>query len=205
MSYPDTSSSARGRTIDLGERQAADAKWPRDNRKRTPRQESFYSLWAELQPKSMDEIERALAELSAQYPASLEDERTRLMTREEVRSIASDKVEFGSHAMSHASLPGLPSLEKAQEIRESVEACQNLVGKRPVTFAYPFGDFDAECQALVADAGFECAVAVETRAIAPDDDAFAFPRLKVGNWTWRQLRQELADASGQRSSHAIRA
>ena len=205
MNYPGSSIDVAGRSFDIGDRRRADKEWPGDNRRRTPRQKSFYALWAELQPKPIDEIERTLAELLAQYPAPLEDERTRLMTPGEVRSIASHNIEFGSHSLLHATLPGLPAAEKAREIGDSVTECERLTERRPVTFADPFGDFDAECEALVEDAGFECAVTVQPRAIAIDDDVFALPRLKVCNWTWRQLRQELADAGWRQAQLANRA
>ncbi|MFL6763783.1 MAG: polysaccharide deacetylase family protein [Sphingomicrobium sp.] len=200
MTHPETTLHARGRTFDLGETQARDAVWPRDSRKRTPRQNGFYALWAELQPLPLDEIEQALAELRTKLAPTRIDEGPRLMTEDEVRSIGSDRIQFGSHALTHVSLPSLTGPEKAGEIRSSVNACEELVGTRPVSFAYPFGDFDAECAALVAEAGFACACTVEPRALDADDDLFALPRLRVGNWTWRQLRQELADASYQHAS-----
>jgi len=203
MKRPGTSLRARGRTFDLGERHERDAVWPRDNRKRTPRQQGFHALWAELQPLPLDEIEQALGELRAERTPATGDDERRLMTEDEVRSIASDTIAFGSHASSHVSLPGLSTAEKAREIRDSVAACEALVGTRPATFAYPFGELDSECEALVADAGFICACGIERRAVAAHDDLFALPRLKVGNWTWRQLRQELADMSCQRESVAI--
>jgi peptidoglycan/xylan/chitin deacetylase (PgdA/CDA1 family) len=195
MAHPDKSLHARGRTFEIGERHDRDAIWPRDSRKRTPRQAGFYSLWAELQPLPLEEIEQVLAELRAEHAPTTVDEGQRLMTEDEVRSIRSDKIQFGSHALTHVSLPSLTSPDKAREIRSSVTACEQLVGTRPASFAYPFGDFDAECEALVAEAGFACACTVEPRALAADDGVFALPRLKVGNWTWRQLRQELADVS----------
>lgn len=198
MNHPGTTIHTRGRSVELGERQDRDFVWPRDNRKRTPRQKSFYALWAELQPLPLAEIERSLTEVLAQYPAAIEDERQRLMTAKEARSILSDRIEFGSHALSHVSLPGLSAAEKAHEIRSSVAACEKLTGRRPVSFAYPFGDFDPESEALVADAGFACACTVEPRAVAANEDLFALPRIKVGNWTWRQLRQEVADISYRR-------
>ena len=197
MDHPEPRILIRGRWIELGERQDRDSAWPRDNRKRTPRQKSFHAVWAELQPLPLREIEQSLTELVAQYPAALEDERRRLMTGDELRAICSDRIEFGSHALTHASLPGLTSAEKATEIRDSVAACEELTGTRPTTFAYPFGDMDRECEALVAEAGFTCACGVEHRAVAANDNLFALPRIKVGNWTWRQLRQELADVSYQ--------
>jgi peptidoglycan/xylan/chitin deacetylase (PgdA/CDA1 family) len=198
MSYPGTSVRARGRRFKLGERQDRDAIWPSDNRKRTSRQEGFYALWAHLQPLPLKDIEQTLAELRAQHAPAFDDEAHRLMTEDEVRSIGSDNMQFGSHALTHVSLPSLSGPEKAREIGDSVAACEKLVGTRPTTFAYPFGDFDPQCEALVADAGFACACTVEPRAIAADDNLFALPRVKVGNWTWRQLRQELADISYHR-------
>lgn len=195
MNHPGTSIHVRGRWVELGERQNRDAIWPRDNRKRTPRQRSFYALWAELQPLPLAEIERSLKELIAEYPEPMERKGERLMTGEELRSIQSDRIEFGSHALSHASLPGLSSAEKRREIASSVEVCQKLTGTRPATFAYPFGDIDPESEEFVAEAGFACACTVEPRAVAPDDDPFALPRLKVGNWASRRLRQELANLS----------
>jgi peptidoglycan/xylan/chitin deacetylase (PgdA/CDA1 family) len=192
MTNPAGSIRARGRTFPLGERQHADAVWPRGNRKRTPRQRGFYALWAQLQPLAVDEIEQTLAELRSQHVPASDNEAHRLMSRDELRSIRSDKIQFGSHALTHTSLPSLATADKAREVRESVAACEELIGLRPITFAYPFGDFDAECEALVAEAGFACACTVEPRAVTADDDLFALPRIKVGNWTWRQLRQVLA-------------
>jgi len=198
LNHPGTSIHARGRWFELGERQDRDAIWPGDNRKRTPRQQSFYALWAELQPLPLHEIEQGLTELLTQYPAAIEDDRQRLMTTEELLSIRSDKIQFGSHALSHVSLSNLSAAEKSQEIRSGVAACEELTGSRPETFAYPFGDFDRESERLVAEAGFTCACTVEPRAVAADDDLFALPRIKVGNWTGRQLRQALADVSYRR-------
>jgi len=203
MTHPDANLRARGRIFDLGERQDADAAWPRDSRKRTPRQNGFYALWVELQPLPLADIEQTLFELRAEHAPITDDEDLRLMTPDEVRSIVSDKIHFGSHALSHVSLPGLGCSEKVHEIRESVTACEQLVGAGPVSFAYPFGDYDRECETLVAAAGFACACTVEPRAIAADDDLFALPRLKVENWTGRQLGQELADVSCERETVAI--
>lgn len=202
--HPGTTLEALNRKLELGERHERDAVWPRDSRKRTPRQKAFYALWAELQPLPADAIDRVLAELRLQHRAA-DDESHRLMTQSELRSIRSDWIEFGSHALTHASLPGLTSAEKAREIRDSVGACEELTGTRPRSFAYPFGDLDRECQALVAEAGFACACGVEPRAVAANDDLFALPRIKVGNWGWRELSQRLADASYEADKAQIRA
>ncbi len=192
MTYPGTTIRVLDRTFGLGERQRGDRAWPRDNRKRTARQQGFYAVWAALQPLPSEKIEEALAEMRGHHASPAADETHRLMTPDEMRSISSPNIEFGSHAMTHASLPSLTRHEKAREIRDSIGACEQLVGARPISFAYPFGDYDRESRALVADAGFACACSVEGRAVAPGDDIFALPRIKVGNWTGRRLGRELA-------------
>ena len=80
------------------------------------------------------------------------------MTAQEARSIRSPLIEFGSQAMTYLSLPTLSSADKGREIAESVSACEALTGARPLTFAYPFGDFDPESQALVRESQFRTCV-----------------------------------------------
>ena len=203
MSHSGAELRALGKSWPIGEKQEKDAAWPSRLEQRTPRQTGFYALWSRLQPLPGTAIEVAMAELRSQQPVAAMSESERLMTVDEVRSMRSKAIDFGAHAMSHASLPGLPAAEKAREIRDSIDACEKLVDARPVTFAYPFGDFDAECEALVAETGFVCACTVEPRAVDATDGVFALPRLNVGNWAGRQLRQKLAEAALEAKSAAV--
>jgi peptidoglycan/xylan/chitin deacetylase (PgdA/CDA1 family) len=113
------------------------------------------------------------------------------MTKAQVRSIASEEIEFGSHALTHASLPHLSSDERAREILESAGACEALTGTRPTTFAYPYGDFDDQCEALVREAGYECACTIESSAVRTSSRLFALPRIQVGDWSGRELAKVL--------------
>jgi peptidoglycan/xylan/chitin deacetylase (PgdA/CDA1 family) len=110
------------------------------------------------------------------------------MRAEEVRALSAD-VEFGSHGLSHESLPTLPRAAKAEEIGRSVERCEALTGEPPRSFAYAFGDHDDEAEQLVEAAGFVCACTTEQRPLRPDARRFALPRCHVGNWKPRRLRQ----------------
>jgi peptidoglycan/xylan/chitin deacetylase (PgdA/CDA1 family) len=150
-------------------------------------------VWSEVQTLPLADIEAIMADLRAGSEAMADSPPHRLMTKEEVRSIASSKIQFGSHALNHASLPSLTKSEKSREIRDSVQACEDLAGARPVTFAYPFGDHDEESEALVREAGYECACAAEGGAVRPESPLFALPRLQVGNWTSRALSKALRD------------
>jgi peptidoglycan/xylan/chitin deacetylase (PgdA/CDA1 family) len=173
--------------IDIGERQDRDLRWPQEDSKRTPRQRAFYDLWLRLRTLPNDELRAALAELSAQC-AERPRGSHRLMTPAQARSMRSQRIEFGSHSLTHSSLPHLPAADKAREIRESVSACAAVTGSSPLSFAYPFGDFDADCEALVRDSGFLCATTAENRPVSPTDNPFLLPRIQVGSWTARRLR-----------------
>jgi peptidoglycan/xylan/chitin deacetylase (PgdA/CDA1 family) len=113
------------------------------------------------------------------------------MTAAQAREICSQEIEFGSHALSHASLTNLSPRERAREIRDSAKAGEMLTGAPPRTFAYPFGDYDEECEALVHDAGYECACTVEPHPVRRHSRLFALPRVQVGNWSARLLAKEL--------------
>jgi peptidoglycan/xylan/chitin deacetylase (PgdA/CDA1 family) len=89
------------------------------------------------------------------------------------------------------SLPSLTSAEKAREIQESANACEQLTGSRPLSLAYPFGDYDVECEDLAREAGYECACTIEESSVQRDSRLFALPRIQVGNWTGRELAERL--------------
>jgi len=172
----------RAEHFDLGARHEGDSVWQENPDNRTPRQQAFYRLWQQLQPLPAEEIIEVIADLRNQAGSPDLAESDRLMSAEEVRAIRSETIEIGSHAMTHASLPGLPRAEKRREIEDSLSACEAISGVSPKTFAYPFGDFDADCEELVESAGFLCGCTTERRAVRKADSAFALPRIQVGNW-----------------------
>lgn len=115
----------------------------------------------------------------------------RPMTREELGAIRSDLVDFGSHSLSHASLPLLSPQEKVREIRESLGRCAELTGAVPRSFAFPYGNFDPESERLVAEAGFLCACKADGFFVRRTTSRFALPRIFVGNWGSARLARQL--------------
>lgn len=182
-----------GEPISLPPRDRRDAQWEPWARPSTARQQIYQRLWEMLRSKPPAELRTCMMELRDQVPHPLSAPALRRpMTPREVRAIASDCIQFGSHALTHPSLPRLNSSEKAREIQESVVRCWALSGQRPRSFAYPFGDFDAESLALVEKAGFELACATEERSVPAGQSVFALPRLGVGNWTAARLERALS-------------
>lgn len=182
-----------GKDIRLGERSPKDSLWAPGAPPRTPRQSAFFAIWSRLRKAAPAVVEQLLAELRAQAGSQQGARSKRLLYPREVRTTAaSGLVDFGSHALTHPSLPALTAAEKKRQIEGSVERCAALSGRRPLTFAYPFGDYDEDCERMVEQAGFVCACTTEQRAVRQGSSAYELPRIAMENWDTRTL----ADALG---------
>jgi peptidoglycan/xylan/chitin deacetylase (PgdA/CDA1 family) len=173
--------SAAGVTVTLGPKSPRDRIWPPGKPPRTARQSAFHQLWSSFRKMAPQPLERAMEELRAQSGARTPRDSHRRMSVEEARALSAAGVEFGSHTLTHASLPALTSAQKAKEVGDSMARCEALTGQAPKSLAYPFGDYDAECEQLASAFGYTCACTTEHRAIKPDTRLFALPRLHVRN------------------------
>ena len=117
----------------------------------------------------------------------------RPMTIDEARSVTSP-IEFGSHALTHRSLPTLSAADKAQEIGESKRRCEAITGREAQAFAYPFGDADEDCMERVRSAGFGCACITGERPVAAKSHPYALPRIGAGDYGADRLAQCLGPA-----------
>jgi peptidoglycan/xylan/chitin deacetylase (PgdA/CDA1 family) len=184
-----------GIVFDLGPRSAAARNWKPGAEPQTPRQGAFLRLWKHLQQKPPGELDRSVGALRDLFNAPTTQQK-RPMTVDEVRSTASDTIAFGSHALTHPSLPNLQRSQKRSEIRDSLDRCRQLSGAVPKAFAYPFGEFDPESEQLAEEAGYACACTADHRWATPESRAFALPRLTVSNRGARILERIVNFAPG---------
>lgn len=181
------------RTFRLGDRRDDDGVWKHAAPPGTPRQVAFHRIWTELLPRNPDKREKAMAELRKQFVgAGPSGPLPRPMTRDQIRNLAAAGVEFGSHTLRHPNLTELSAAARKREILDSIPRCEALSGSRPTSFAYPFGIFDEQCEALVRKAGFDCACSTEAAAVGPASRSHALPRMHVGDWPARKLALRLA-------------
>lgn len=155
---------------------------------RTARQNAYHRLYAHLYALRPEQLEAGMTELRQQ--ANVPDAPPpshRLLTSVEVRALSSDLIEFGSHALTHPSLPLLTADEKAREINEGRQRCAELAGVPCRSFAYTYGDLDAESRQIVEAAGFDCAYRADGWFVRAHADPFTLPRIHVGNWTSDKL------------------
>jgi peptidoglycan/xylan/chitin deacetylase (PgdA/CDA1 family) len=95
----------------------------------------------------------------------------------QLREIADQGIECGSHTRVHPQVDTLPRQEAWDEIRTSKDDLEQQLGRPVTTFAYPYGHFDAATRAMVAEAGYSAACAVKIAMSSPSDDRFALARV----------------------------
>ena len=90
-----------------------------------------------------------------------DEERSTLMTWDEIRALEQMGFTIGAHTMTHPRLSHLSEDGQQAEISGSAEALQDALGHPVTAFAYPFGsaqDYDQDSIRLVQEAGFRFAV-----------------------------------------------
>lgn len=88
---------------------------------------------------------------------------TRMLTEDEVRSVAEAGVEIGAHTVSHADLAQLPPDVCREEVTASRAVLRSLTGRSVDMFAYPWGSVSPVATAAVQAAGFRAAVTADAR------------------------------------------
>ncbi len=102
------------------------------------------------------------------------------LSEEEIRTMhASGLVEIGNHTHTHALLKQLPDQEIENEIRIAADAIARITGNRPVSIAYPKGNYDARVCSIAARS---CAVGFGGEGIVEDagtPDCMMIPRVMI--------------------------
>lgn len=83
-----------------------------------------------------------------------------LMTAGQVRQVAADGIEIGSHGLRHVTLPGTSDAELTAELTHSRQVLQDVSGQDVRGFCYPYGDLDGRVVNGVREAGYEYGCAI---------------------------------------------
>ena len=114
-------------------------------------------------------------------------------------------VSIGAHGATHRPLPALDDVRLDEELRRSVEALSDVLGRRPAVMSYPHGAVDRRVVSFVARAGFEAAATsllgvnrprtarlrLRRTEIDTFDDTRRFSGKVHGDYDWYQLKQRL--------------
>lgn len=104
------------------------------------------------------------------------------LSAEQVRRLAEEGLEIGSHALTHPSMARIPRAQARHEAAESRRLLEEVVGRPVAAFAYPYGtlaDFDDEVAAILAASGYDCAFTSQHGPVQSGMPRFTLPRVKV--------------------------
>lgn len=103
----------------------------------------------------------------------------RTLSWDEIREMQRAGAWFGSHTNTHQILTTLATDGVRQELARSKDALEQALGVECIHFAYPNGNWSAETEHVVAEAGFSKAVTTEPGAWIDTSDPLAIPRMNV--------------------------
>ncbi|KQW52514.1 hypothetical protein ASC77_24365 [Nocardioides sp. Root1257] len=88
-------------------------------------------------------------------------DRHRLVRSDELRAVAADGLDIGSHTVSHPWLPGLDADAVKRELVDSRVALEELLARPVHSLAYPTGGWTPAVRAAAAAAGYRVAITVD--------------------------------------------
>lgn len=83
----------------------------------------------------------------------------RLMSADQIREWAQQRIEFGAHSRTHSDLTSLSPAELEREIAGSASELESILSLRPTAFAYPYGKSNREVRERVSR-GFDLSFTV---------------------------------------------
>jgi peptidoglycan/xylan/chitin deacetylase (PgdA/CDA1 family) len=108
------------------------------------------------------------------------------LTWDDLRAMAEQGFEIGSHTVNHPDLGALSHDQARRELVESAAAIEDHVGRRARFLAYPFGgpdNFRPDLFPLVEEAGYQGCVSAYGGFVWPDADVRLLPREAVPYFT----------------------
>jgi peptidoglycan/xylan/chitin deacetylase (PgdA/CDA1 family) len=112
------------------------------------------------------------------------------VTPEQLRSLASDGFEIGSHTYSHVHCRILSAADFGQEIDRNKTALEAITGNPVRSFSVPYGSKRDLCNELVShlrESGHLAAFLVESRANTPQTDLYGLNRVSIGSGSEPQI------------------
>jgi peptidoglycan/xylan/chitin deacetylase (PgdA/CDA1 family)/SAM-dependent methyltransferase len=97
----------------------------------------------------------------------------------EIRQLAQQGIEFGSHTHTHPLLTTLPPADIVREAAKSKAILQQELGKPVNIFAYPHGDSDRLVQHLVGACGYTFGLSCRPGLSRYEDSLLSLPRLEI--------------------------
>jgi peptidoglycan/xylan/chitin deacetylase (PgdA/CDA1 family) len=102
-----------------------------------------------------------------------------LLSEAQLEEMLRAGIEVGAHTRTHPSLLELSAPDREREVQGAREDLQRRFGQVIRTFAYPFGDYDADVARVVLRAGFDAACCSRSGVNDPATPPFELRRVEV--------------------------
>ena len=107
-----------------------------------------------------------------------------LLNMAQVKALALNGIEFGSHSHSHHDLTQLPLSAVESDVRASKAVLEGALGIKIAAFSYPYGKLDKFGERdikIVRNSGFTTAVTAQCEHIDKNHNIYRLPRIPVYN------------------------
>jgi peptidoglycan/xylan/chitin deacetylase (PgdA/CDA1 family) len=108
------------------------------------------------------------------------------MTWDQIKEMAAAGVTIGGHSVTHLHMADATKDRNKDEIEQSNKRFEEMLGKRPWLFAYPFGESSLEVQTVAKEGGYVAAFGQHSGVIGSDGNFFDLPRFAM-NETYGDL------------------
>ena len=115
------------------------------------------------------------------------------LTHKQIRMMADENIEIGSHSVSHADLRTLSDTKLLDELVRSRESLSEITGRPIYGFAYPFGRYDERIVQFIRKAGYKYACSCrQHRSNHSHDDPYLLCRVEINiNDTLRRFQHKV--------------
>lgn len=106
-----------------------------------------------------------------------------MMNRGQIKEMQEYGIEFGGHTKTHVKLSRLDPQEAREEIIESTDILEELLGEKLLSFSYPYGVLTDRIKQIVEEAGYKFAVTLGSGSVCFSDDLYAIRRIPIDHTT----------------------
>jgi len=115
-----------------------------------------------------------------------------LMSWQELRELARNGVDFGSHSMNHQRLDSLPIEGIWDECGRSRSVLEAKLERTISAFSYPWGDHSEDVRRVLAECGYKIGLTTRPGFSLLTDDPLTLPRIEIfGDCSLRRFASQL--------------
>jgi len=110
---------------------------------------------------------------------SLWEQELPLLNWDEIRELAADGVQFGSHTMTHPRLTALSTEQLTQELMQARLVVERELDTSVTAIAYPWGAYDATVCKMAWACGYEYGMTIRTGHVSGQEPLLELPRIEI--------------------------